>query len=255
MAEGTGIGDGMKSTSRHVYSTSGAAPASSASRRRRALARANELAGLGGEPKRQICARTSRSRPDGKSLYVTACDDVYRIRLRVAGVMRDRAIIDKEAPVRVIRGSLLECSSVLCERAAQPERKLPARVRSRAAPGVAYRSSRRRTRAVYRLLVAAALRRAHARGAARARHARQRGNSGGQAATRASRRSRQRRVPRRSCKGHRGKRESAIAAEVPTKYASLTSSMTSRRASHGRSARLREASGRRAHVVAAARAR
>jgi sugar lactone lactonase YvrE len=25
--------------------------------------------------------------PDGKSLYVTACDAVYRIRMKVAGVM------------------------------------------------------------------------------------------------------------------------------------------------------------------------
>jgi len=42
----------------------------------------------GGEPKRQICAtNVAFGDADGKSLYITACDDVYRIRLNVAGVM------------------------------------------------------------------------------------------------------------------------------------------------------------------------
>ena len=43
---------------------------------------------VGGEPKRQICAtNVAFGDPDGKGLYVTACDAVYRIRMKVAGVM------------------------------------------------------------------------------------------------------------------------------------------------------------------------
>jgi hypothetical protein len=42
----------------------------------------------GGEPKRQICAtNVAFGDIDGKGLYVTACDVVYRIRMKVAGVM------------------------------------------------------------------------------------------------------------------------------------------------------------------------
>jgi sugar lactone lactonase YvrE len=42
----------------------------------------------GGEPKRQICAtNVAFGDADGKSLYVTACDDVYRIRMKVEGLM------------------------------------------------------------------------------------------------------------------------------------------------------------------------
>ena len=38
------------------------------------------------EPKRQICAtNVAFGDPDGRSLYITACDVVYRLRLRVAG--------------------------------------------------------------------------------------------------------------------------------------------------------------------------
>jgi gluconolactonase len=88
--EGPGIGDGMKvDVQGNVYSTSGAGPG---------VVRITAPTGLllgylnlpiyGGEPKRQICAtNVAFGDPDGKSLYVTACDDVYRIRLRVAGVM------------------------------------------------------------------------------------------------------------------------------------------------------------------------
>jgi len=40
----------------------------------------------GGEPKRQICAtNVAFGEPDGRALFITACDAVYRIRLRVAG--------------------------------------------------------------------------------------------------------------------------------------------------------------------------
>ncbi len=88
--EGTGIGDGMKvDRLGNVYSTSGAGPGII-----RITAPTGELLGylnleiVGGEPKRQICAtNVAFGDVDGKSLYVTACDAVYRIRLKVAGVM------------------------------------------------------------------------------------------------------------------------------------------------------------------------
>ncbi len=88
--EGAGIGDGMKvDVNGNVYSTSGAGPgvvritAPSGT-----LLGTLNLAVYGGEPKRQICAtNVAFGDPDGKGLYVTACDDVYRIRMKVAGVM------------------------------------------------------------------------------------------------------------------------------------------------------------------------
>jgi gluconolactonase len=88
--EGPGIGDGMKvDVLGNVYSTSGAGPGVI-----RVTAPKGTLLGYlnlpvyGGEPKRQICAtNVAFGDADGKSLYITACDDVYRIRLKVAGVM------------------------------------------------------------------------------------------------------------------------------------------------------------------------
>jgi gluconolactonase len=88
--EGDGIGDGIKvDVQGNVYSSGGAGPG---------IIRVNAPSGtllgffhlpiVGGEPKRQICATNiAFGDPDGKSLYVTACDDVYRIRLKTAGVM------------------------------------------------------------------------------------------------------------------------------------------------------------------------
>jgi len=88
--QGPGIGDGMKvDTLGNVYSTSGAGPGIV-----RITSPTGTLLGYlnlpiaGGEPKRQICAtNVAFGDPDGKSLYVTACDHVYRIRMKVAGVM------------------------------------------------------------------------------------------------------------------------------------------------------------------------
>jgi gluconolactonase len=88
--QGPGIGDGMKvDTLGNVYSTSGAGPGIV-----RITSPAGTLLGylnleiVGGEPKRQICAtNVAFGDPDAKSLYVTACDAVYRIRMKVAGVM------------------------------------------------------------------------------------------------------------------------------------------------------------------------
>jgi gluconolactonase len=89
-SQGPGIGDGMKvDTLGNVYSTSGAGPGIV-----RITAPSGTLLGylnlpiVGGEPKRQICAtNVAFGDLDGKSLYVTACDHVYRIRLKVEGVM------------------------------------------------------------------------------------------------------------------------------------------------------------------------
>jgi gluconolactonase len=88
--EGPGIGDGIKvDLQGNVYSTSGAGPG---------IIRINAPTGrllgylnlpiYGGEPKRQICATNiAFGDPDGKSLYVTACDVVYRIRMKTVGLM------------------------------------------------------------------------------------------------------------------------------------------------------------------------
>jgi gluconolactonase len=89
-AEGPGIGDGMKvDVNGNVYSTNGSGPGIV-----RITAANGTLLGylnlpiVGGEPKRQICAtNVVFGDPDAKSLYITACDDVYRVRLKAVGVM------------------------------------------------------------------------------------------------------------------------------------------------------------------------
>jgi gluconolactonase len=89
-AEGQGIGDGIKvDVEGNVYSTNGAGPGVI-----RITAPSGTLLGYlnlpiyGGEPKRQICATNlAFGDRDAKSLYITACDAVYRIRMKVAGVM------------------------------------------------------------------------------------------------------------------------------------------------------------------------
>lgn len=88
--EGPGIGDGIKVDRQgNVYSTSGAGPGII-----RITAPTGTLLGYlnlpiyGGEPKRQICAtNVAFGDADGQGLYVTACDVVYRIRLKAVGVM------------------------------------------------------------------------------------------------------------------------------------------------------------------------
>jgi gluconolactonase len=87
--QGPGIGDGMKvDVNGNVYSSGGAGPGIV-----RITAPSGTLLGflnlpvVASEPKRQVCAtNVAFGDSDGKSLYVTACDDVYRIRLKVAGV-------------------------------------------------------------------------------------------------------------------------------------------------------------------------
>jgi len=93
-AQGAGIGDGLKTDSiGNVYSTNGAGPGVV-----RIFGPDGTTLGslnlpiVSGEPKRQICAtNVAFGDPDGKGLYITACDDVYRIRLAVSGRAPARA--------------------------------------------------------------------------------------------------------------------------------------------------------------------
>ncbi len=89
-AQGIGIGDGMRSDSQgNIYSTGGAGPGLV-----RVTAPSGKLLGsinlpvLGAEPKKQICAtNVAFGDADGKTLYIAACDAVYKIRLKVPGVL------------------------------------------------------------------------------------------------------------------------------------------------------------------------
>lgn len=87
---GVGIGDGMKTdTAGNLYSTSGGGPGIV-----RITSPAGELLGTinlpihGKEPKRQICAtNVAFGDADGKSLFITACDALYRIRVKIPGIV------------------------------------------------------------------------------------------------------------------------------------------------------------------------
>ena len=87
-ADGSGIGDGMKTDQQgDVYSTSGGGPGVI-----RITSPAGKLLGLinlpiyGGEPKKQICAtNVAFGGPGGHDLFIAACDAVYRIRLKASG--------------------------------------------------------------------------------------------------------------------------------------------------------------------------
>jgi len=93
-AQGVGIGDGMRSDSLgNIYSTGGAGPGLV-----RVTAPSGKLLGtinlpvLGAEPKKQICAtNVAFGEADGKTLYIAACDAVYKIRLKVAGILEGPA--------------------------------------------------------------------------------------------------------------------------------------------------------------------
>ena len=88
--EGVGIGDGQKTdTAGNHYSTSGAGPGIV-----RITSPAGTLLGTinlpiyGGEPKRQICATNEAfGGPDGRTLFITACDSVYTIPLKIRGIV------------------------------------------------------------------------------------------------------------------------------------------------------------------------
>ncbi len=92
--EGVGIGDGMRADSEgNIYSTNGAGPG---------IVRITSPAGrflgsinlpiVGGEPKRQICATNlAFGDADARTLYIAACDAVYKVRLKVPGVLEGPA--------------------------------------------------------------------------------------------------------------------------------------------------------------------
>jgi gluconolactonase len=90
LADAVGIGDGLKvDTKGNLWTTSGAAPGVVL-----AIAPTGKVLGSinlpveGGEPKRQICATNDAfGDPDGKGLYITACESVYKIRLRTPGIV------------------------------------------------------------------------------------------------------------------------------------------------------------------------
>jgi gluconolactonase len=92
--DGVGIGDGMRSDTRgNIYSTGGAGPGlvRVTSPQGRLLGTIN-LPVLGAEPKKQICAtNVAFGDNDGKTLYIAACDAVYKIRLKVAGILEGPA--------------------------------------------------------------------------------------------------------------------------------------------------------------------
>jgi gluconolactonase len=88
--EGEGIIDGMKVDKKgNIYSTSGAGPGVI-----RITSPSGKLLGFldlpiigGTEPKRQICATNLAFGGDGRDLYVSACDAVYKIRLKAQGII------------------------------------------------------------------------------------------------------------------------------------------------------------------------
>jgi len=90
LADAVGIGDGMKvDVKGNLYSTSGAAPGIVliTSPTGKILGSIN-LPVIGGEPKRQICAtNVAFGDPDGKGLFITACEIVYKIRLKTPGIL------------------------------------------------------------------------------------------------------------------------------------------------------------------------
>jgi gluconolactonase len=88
--EGVGIGDGQKTDKTgNVYSASGAGPGiiRITSPEGRLLGTIN-LPIYGGEPKKQICATNEAfGGPDGKTLFIAACDAVYTVQLKTAGIV------------------------------------------------------------------------------------------------------------------------------------------------------------------------
>jgi gluconolactonase len=88
--EGPGIGDGMKTDlDGNVYSSGGGAPGivRITSPTGKLLGTLN-LPAYNGEPKRQICAtNVAFGGADGKSLFITACDALFEVRLKKAAIL------------------------------------------------------------------------------------------------------------------------------------------------------------------------
>jgi len=90
LADAVGIGDGLKvDVQGNIYTTGGGSPGEVL-----ILTPAGAILGsinlpvMGGEPKRQICATNDAfGDPDGKGLYITACEAVYKIRVKVPGIV------------------------------------------------------------------------------------------------------------------------------------------------------------------------
>jgi gluconolactonase len=92
--EGVGIGDGMRVDTRgNIYSTGGAGPGvvRITSPEGKLLGTIN-LPILGAEPKKQICStNVAFGDNDARTLYIAGCDAVYRIRLKVPGILQGPA--------------------------------------------------------------------------------------------------------------------------------------------------------------------
>lgn len=94
-SEGPGIGDGVKVDKQgNVYSSGGAGPGII-----RIMAADGTFLGAlhlptySQEPKKQICATNlAFGDYDGKALYITACDAVYRIRMKAEGLLPGAAV-------------------------------------------------------------------------------------------------------------------------------------------------------------------
>ena len=88
--EGDGIGDGQKTDKAgNLYSASGAGPGiiRITSPEGKLLGTIN-LPIYGGEPKKQICATNEAfGGPDGRTLFIAACDAVYTIQLKTPGIV------------------------------------------------------------------------------------------------------------------------------------------------------------------------
>lgn len=99
----TGAGDGQKVDTRgNIYTTSGAAPGfvQITAPTGKVLGRLM-LPVIGGEPKRQICAtNVAFGDPDGKGLYITACENVYKVRLKIPGILPGPAGIAQKAALK-----------------------------------------------------------------------------------------------------------------------------------------------------------
>ena len=88
--EGPGIGDGIKvDTKGNLYSSGGAGPGIV-----RIISPQGKLLGLlnmpiyGGEPKKQICVTNNTfGGVDSKTLFITGCDAIYKIRLKATGIV------------------------------------------------------------------------------------------------------------------------------------------------------------------------
>jgi gluconolactonase len=88
--QGVGIGDGMRSDVRgDIYSAGGGGPGVI-----RVTAPSGKLLGTinlpvyGREPKKQICAtNVAFGDADARTLYIAACNAVYKVRLKVPGVL------------------------------------------------------------------------------------------------------------------------------------------------------------------------